>query len=277
MVVEETVDLFLFRPIAFVLVKATYRLPITPNQISVLSMLAGIASGIFYAMGDRTAFIYAGLLYALAHVLDCCDGMVARLKNNGTQLGRIIDGWADYVTATAVYIGLLIGLHNGSFHLPVSSPWLLMVPASISLAVHSVVVDYYRHEFLAHALGKANPIRQDHETFSKRLDLLRREKRNYFEILLISFYLGYTKMQLKESNDMKEYPEEAYYQSNKLLLLLWNWIGAATHIFVLIVATLLYEPMIFFVYSLGLANLWMLVMAAIQIRTNKRIALKHNA
>ncbi len=272
--VEETVDLFIFRPIAFAIVKTIYRLPVTPNQLSVLSMLAGITSGVFFALGDRNSFIYAGLFYALAHILDCCDGMVARLKKNGTVLGRIIDGWTDYITAIAVYIGLLIGLHNGSFQLPVSSPWLLMVPAAVSLAVHCMVVDFYRHEFLAHALGKANPIQMDREIFSKRMAQLRKEKRNYFEILLISFYLAYTKIQLKENNGGKKYSGEKYYKSNKSLLLLWNWIGASTHIFVLIVAALLYEPLIFFIYILGLANIWMLVMGIIQIRNNKRITIK---
>ncbi|MCP5054173.1 MAG: CDP-alcohol phosphatidyltransferase family protein [bacterium] len=277
--VEEQVDLFVFRPIAFVVVKAIYRLPITPNQVSVLSMLAGIAAGIFYAGGSRKGFLYGGLFYILAHVLDCCDGMIARLKKNGTLIGRIVDGWSDYVTSVAVYIGLLIGLHNSSLQLPVASPWLIMIPVGISLVFHCIVVDYYRHEFLAHGLGKANTIREDLEIFSKYLETLKKEKRNYLEILLITFYLGYTKLQVKENNgkeENKKYSREAYYNSNKQLLFWWNWIGAASHIFVLAAASLFYQPMIFFVYVLVLANIWMMVMGVVQLRTNKRISIKKN-
>lgn len=269
--VEEAVDLYLFRPIAFIFVKGIYRLPITPNQLSILSMVAGIAAGIFYAQGDRSSFIYGGLFYALAHILDCMDGMVARLKKNGSLLGRIIDGWADYITAIAVYIGLLIGLHNGSIYLPFSSPWFLMVPAAVSLAVHCIVVDFYRHEFLAHGLGKANPIRRDMELFTRRLHHLKREKKNYLEMLLIVVYMGYTKVQLTENQEKVQFDRDQYYSANKPLLLMWNWIGAATHIFVLILATLLYEPMVFFYYILGIANIWMILMGIVQIKTIKKI------
>lgn len=271
--VEEMVDLYLFRPIAFLIVKLIYPLPVTPNQLSLLSILTGIASGIFFAMGDRQSFIYAGLLYALSHILDCCDGMIARLKKNGTPIGRIIDGWADYITSVSVYVGLLIGLQKGSFQLPVS-PWLLMVPAAFSLFIHCMMVDYYRHEFMAHALGKNNSIRDDLAFFANELHQLNKSKGHYLEKIMIIFYLGYTKLQLKENGEKGRYPRDKYYESNKLLLLLWNWIGAATHIFVLVLAAFLYDPMIFFYYIIGLANIWMLMLGFVQVRTNRKIAIK---
>ncbi len=271
--VEEMVDLYIFRPIAFAIVKLIYRLPVTPNQISVLSILTGIASGVFFAMGDRQNFIYAGLFYALSHILDCCDGMIARLKKNGTPIGRIIDGWADYITSVSVYTGLLIGLLNGPFLLPVS-PWLLMIPAAFSLFIHCMMVDYYRHEFMAHALGKTNSIRGDLEFFSNELKQLNKSKGRYLEKIMIIFYLGYTNLQLKENGDKARYPREKYYKSNKFLLLLWNWIGSASHTFVLLLAAFLYEPMIFFYYIIGLANVWMLLLGFIQVRVNRRIAIK---
>jgi phosphatidylglycerophosphate synthase len=269
--VEELVDLYFFRLIAFFLVKVLFmRVPITPNQISLLSMTVGIGSGVSFAFGTPRAFLYGGLLYALAHVLDCSDGMVARLKKNGALIGRIVDGWTDYITTIAVYIGLLIGLLNGPFDFPVS-PWWFMIGASFSLAIHSLMADYHRHEFMAHGLGKVNSIRKDLELFSERLDKLKKEKRNYLEILLLTFYLGYTKMQVKDDEEKKKYPRDVYYNANRHLVFTWNLIGPATHIFVLIVSAVLYEPMIYFVYTLGIANLWMLVIGAIQLKTNRRI------
>ncbi|MCP5106123.1 MAG: CDP-alcohol phosphatidyltransferase family protein [bacterium] len=271
--VEEVVDLYFFRPIAFVIVKLIYRLPITPNQISVLSIILGFVSGVFYALGDKKSFFYAGLFYALSHLLDCCDGMIARLKKNGTPIGRIIDGWADYITSVAVYLGLLIGLNNGAFQLPVS-PWLLMIPASLSLLFHCMIVDYYRHEFMAHALGKANSIREDMAFFTEELERLNKNRGKYLEKIMIIFYLGYSKLQMNKNPVQKKYPREHYYNSNKWLLLLWNWIGAATHIFVLVLASFLYEPAIFFYYIIGLANVWMFLLAVIQIRVNKKIVIR---
>jgi phosphatidylglycerophosphate synthase len=270
--VEEIVDLFIFRPIAFVVVKLIYRLPVTPNQLSFLSIIAGIAAGVYYAMGDERSFFYAGILYALSHVLDCCDGMVARLKKNGTLIGRIIDGWADYITSVAVYVGLLIGLHNGSFQLGFS-PWVLMAPASFSLFIHCMMVDYYRHEFMAHALGKNQSVREDMKFFVGELERLNKEKGRYVEKIMIIFYLGYTKLQLKENGPKQKYTPGRYYESNRVLLMLWNWIGA-THIAVLVLASLLYNPMIFFYYIIGLANVWMLALAFIQVKPTEGLPSK---
>jgi phosphatidylglycerophosphate synthase len=273
--VEEAVDLYIFRPIAFLIVKAIYRLPITPNQISVLSMTVGIAAGIFFAFGSHESFVYGALLYLLAHVLDCCDGMIARLKKCGTPIGRIVDGWTDYVVGVAVYVGFSIGLGNSTISLPMA-PFAIMIPAGVSLIIHSMMVDYYRHEFLAHGLGKTSSIEDDRRTFENYLKKLKKEKRNYLEILLITFYLGYTGIQTKKEKKKKEYPQDLYYHSNRRLVFLWNWIGAATHIFMFILSAILYEPFIFFVYTLGVSNIWMIGMIVIQVRTNRRIIAKVN-
>src|SRR5450759_2325263 len=89
--IEEYVDLFIFRPLAFLFVKSIYRSSITPNQITLLSMLTGISAGVMFAIGGSTSVILGGLLLALATIFDCADGQLARLKNNGSYFGRILD------------------------------------------------------------------------------------------------------------------------------------------------------------------------------------------
>ncbi len=276
--VEEAVDLLLFRPVSFLLVKVFVRLPITPNQISLLAIFAGIASGIFFSFGTREHFFYGGLFYAFSHILDCCDGMVARLKKNGTPIGRIIDGWADYITSTVVYIGFFIGLLKSSIDLPVH-PLILVAFSGFCLATHSATVDFHRWEFMAHGLGKVNPLEQDLATYSALLEKLKRKKGHLVERVLITFYLGYTNIQLKKNGakQIPDYQQEPYYQSNRLLLALWNFIGLSTHIFMLVLSAVLYEPLIFFVYVLIIANLWMLLLGAIQVHVNKRIPVKAKA
>ena len=108
--VEEILDLLIFRPLAFLLVKVLYHTSLTPNQISLLAMLTGIISGYFFAQGTQTDFLIGGLLYSLSNVIDCCDGMIARLKKNGSSVGRIVDGVVDYIVSIAVYVGLAIGM-----------------------------------------------------------------------------------------------------------------------------------------------------------------------
>ena len=43
---EEVFDLIFYRPLAFVFVKLVYRSPVTPNQVTLLSMIAGLIAAI---------------------------------------------------------------------------------------------------------------------------------------------------------------------------------------------------------------------------------------
>lgn len=269
---EEFLDLCLFRPFAFILVKLIYRFPVTPNQISFISITTGIISGIFYSKGNAASFIYGGLFLGLTHILDCCDGMIARLKKTGTPVGRIIDGIADYVNTIAIYTGLGIGLYRSSFEFPFS-PLLLVLLTGICLAVHSMVVDYFRNEFMAHALGKTKSVQEEIKLFSSELERMEQMKGKYFDKLLIKVYLKYSNIQARTTPRRIKYDSKEYYHANKGLLRLWNCFGATTHIFMLMLSSFLYEPVILFFYTLGVANVGMILLWIIQVKTNKRIAL----
>lgn len=269
--VEEAVDLFLFRPVSFVFVKFLVKIPITPNQISLLSLLSGIVSGIFFSFGDKRSFIYGGLFYILCHIFDLLDGMIARLKKNGTPLGRIIDGWVDYLTSIAAYLGIALGLQKGNFGLPLG-PWPMMIAASVSLAVHSIAVDYYRQQYMAFALGKNKTISEDLRLFHKRFESIKKKRGNYIEKILLFVYFGYTKLQVTGTFDEKKNKNGDYCGCNKILLIFWNFIGVSTHRFFLVLAAIFYNPMIFFYYILIFANLCMAVLAVIQWRVDKNAA-----
>jgi phosphatidylglycerophosphate synthase len=111
-VVEEVLDIILYRPLAFLLVKAIYGTRITPNQLSITAILMGLVSGAFYALGEPACVIAGALFYLAFNICDCADGQLARLKKNGTPMGKIIDGIAEYTATSAVFIGRAIGFAN---------------------------------------------------------------------------------------------------------------------------------------------------------------------
>lgn len=273
--VEEVMDLYLFRPIAFVFVKLIYRLPVTPNQLSFCSVLFGIMSAIFFARGDSTGFLYAGIFFGLTRVIDCSDGIVARLKKNGTVLGRIIDGIADYSNGILVYAGFGIGLAKTGIEFPVS-PWLLVILSAIFMAMHSIIIDYNKSEFMAHALGKKTSTREDKKLFSEELEKIKRKKGKYIDKVLIRMYLWYLSIQTIKSPEEKKYDQKMYYDANRQALRLLTLTGSSTYIFMLMVSSLLYKPAIFFYYAIGVSNVWMFLIWVINIRTSKRIVLKPN-
>lgn len=268
--VEEILNLYLFRPIAFIIVKLIHRLPITPNQISFFTIIIGIISGIFYAKGDYNSFILGAIFYGLTFILDCCDGMLARLKNCGTSMGRIIDGISDYVTGIVIYTGFAIGLSKSSIEFPISS-WLLMSFCGACTIFHSIIFDYYKNEFMAHALDKTDSTREDIESFSNGL---KKMKGKYLKKLLIIIYLLYSKSQIVNASKRNRYSNESYYNANKLLIQLWSLISPTTHIVVFMVSSILYRPNIFFYYDICVANILLLIIWIIQVKTNKKIAIE---
>lgn len=85
---------------------ALVRLPLTPNQITFASLLAGLAAAACYLDGDRLWAVVGGVLFVISYVLDNCDGEVARLKNMQSQFGADLDTFADWLTHTALFLAL---------------------------------------------------------------------------------------------------------------------------------------------------------------------------
>jgi len=271
--IEENVDLLIFRPFAFAFVKIIYRFPVTPNQLSLSSIAFGIMSGIMFSFGTKRSFIYAGILYGLTRVLDCSDGMIARLKKNGTPVGRIVDGVVDYINAIAVFAGMGIGLSKSGLSLPVN-PWILLIIAGGCMAVHAMVNDFYKNEFETHALGKKKSNTDDKKIFADELNKLKQNQTKPIDRFLIKLYLKYLNIQRSKSPQKGNYDQKKYYQINKIMMRFWTTIATSTYILMIMISAFLFEPKIFFYFSILAANIWMIVSWGVQRIFNKRIEIK---
>jgi phosphatidylglycerophosphate synthase len=259
---EELVDLALFRPLGYLFVKAVLPLPVRPNQVSLLAMAFGIAAGLCLAHGTPKSYAIGGLLYGLSNVLDCSDGMLARIKKNGTATGRIVDGVVDYVTGAAVFVGLGIGLtkavHGEMLNLPANA-WVLVVFTALCTALHAVSSDYFRNTYLDQQHSSSAGIESDLEKYGAELSRLDSLKGHGVDKMLIRVYLGYLKLQAGNSLQRKKRIPAAPRQMIKpSTVMLWNLIGPSTHISFFIAAILLFRPQIFFDFVLIGANAWML-------------------
>ncbi len=68
------------------------RIPLTPNQWTLLSLLVAVLAA---AMIARSELLNGLLLFVLAGALDMVDGAVARARGEVSKLGGFIDGVAD--------------------------------------------------------------------------------------------------------------------------------------------------------------------------------------
>ena len=99
--VEDPVNVWVHRPLAYAFVWLTYRTPLTPNQITLLAMLAGVSAGVCWVLGTPELMLIGGALLWTSSILDGADGIMARAKQMQSEFGRALDGTADGIVAAA--------------------------------------------------------------------------------------------------------------------------------------------------------------------------------
>ncbi len=100
---DELINSYFLRPIAGLLVQSLYRTRVTPNQVTVASIIAGLFAAAFYMSDSRVAIACAGLLVTLKDILDSADGQLARAKQQYSRSGRFLDSIGDFVVNLAVF------------------------------------------------------------------------------------------------------------------------------------------------------------------------------
>ena len=255
--IEEFFDLFYYRPLAFLLVKIVYRTNITPNQLTIIAIFFGLASGFVYATGLPNALIYGAILFMLFNVVDCSDGMLARLKKNGTPAGRIIDGIADYLSTAAVFVGLGIGYPDHTYSH--SLWWLLLFLAALSNMIQSSMVDYYRNRFLDYVLQRESTFEEGMDSFREEYNTIKGQKNKWLARWIIRRYFDYSALQKKLTSKkngeklFKATPEE-YYKKNKSIVRVWVNIGPTTQITAIIICSIINRFTIYFWLIIGVFN-----------------------
>ncbi len=281
--VEEIIDLIIYRPVSFLIVKLIYPLRITPNEISVIALLMGLFAGISYAFGSAEFYTIAAIFFFLCNTLDCVDGQLARLKKNGTKVGRIVDGFIDYVTAASTFVGIAIALSSSSVVLSnindtpfgplikitentsVIVAWLLTAVAALSRIVQNTLFDYNRNMYLKYVYNKVEDLDEEIADYTGEKDRLAKLEGKRIEKFLVNIYLWYCNVQKKITHyeHLNVTPEE-YKRLNKALLRMWSWLGSTTHITAAIILTLLYRVDIYLYLVVIVGNLLCLILFIIQ-------------
>jgi len=257
--VEEILDLIIYRPLSFLFVKLIYPTNLTPNQISVIAMLFGLLSGVFYAFGSHYYFILAGASFFVCNVLDCADGQLARLKKNGTRIGRIIDGLIDYVTSLAGFIGIGIALANNSNYGPVF--WILIIAGGISRGFQNMYFDYFRNLYMRYVYNKVDDVKREIEAYEKFRNDIGKIKGRYVIKFMVDIYVGYSKWQMKITKHLRlDVTPEEYLRKNKKILRYWSWLGSTTHLTLLIIFSFCNRVDLYFWATLIFGNLFLLAL-----------------
>lgn len=108
--VDGPVSKYLNRHISIFVSSWLVRLPLRPNQLTVLFTLIGAASGVLAAFGEPFWMIWlAAFLFQAQSVLDGCDGEIARLTYRFSLKGQWLDSIGDDITNYSFCLGLALG------------------------------------------------------------------------------------------------------------------------------------------------------------------------
>ncbi|MDH3726816.1 MAG: CDP-alcohol phosphatidyltransferase family protein, partial [Myxococcales bacterium] len=97
--VEDPVNVYVERPLAYVFAWSVFRTPMTPNAVTLLAVLFGVTAGIMFVWGIPHAMVAGGILLWVSAILDGADGILARAKNLQSEFGRALDGAGDAIVA----------------------------------------------------------------------------------------------------------------------------------------------------------------------------------
>lgn len=130
------VDRVFNRPVGRFLSKVLIHTPVSPNMVSITSILIGVVAAVFLAEGGFRWALIGAILFQVSAIVDCVDGDIARILFKESPLGKWIDLVGDQVVHISVFAGIAFGvLRNGGGK---ETVWLgisAVVGALISFAV----------------------------------------------------------------------------------------------------------------------------------------------
>ena len=111
------------------LVRPLARTPVTPNQLTSVTLLLALGGAAGLATGERGGQDLGAGLFVLARFMDHFDGELARLKGASSRFGYYYDYVAGALSYAALFAGIGIGLRDGAL-----GAWALALGAAGSTA-----------------------------------------------------------------------------------------------------------------------------------------------
>jgi phosphatidylglycerophosphate synthase len=173
------------RPISLAVSRRLAATSITPNQMTLISVVIGLIGAPFF-LSAQPLWQTVGALLFLAHsVLDGCDGELARLKFKESRWGGVLDFWGDNVVHSAIFACIGIGWSWSS-----GSGWPLVLGiAAVFGTLGSASLVYWRTMRPKKGIGPlyTSVAKEPGKRFSQVLDAVSRRDFIYGVVVLALF------------------------------------------------------------------------------------------
>lgn len=276
--IEGYSNLYLVHPLSAHLTRLFARWGWNPNQVSALGLLSAIIAAVCFYNYEILAMSILGSLFMLGwHVFDGADGQLARLTNQTSEVGKLVDGLCDHAGYGIVYVSLALATQ------PLYGPWvwLLAFGAGMSHLIQASALEFHRDNYdcwVHQRFGKCVPSLDE---FKKKTN----QSYGPFRSLNI-LYLFYIRLQyrfsgadqalLRHEQKLRENPNrEKLGREYKVYALssvrLWNALSANKRTFVIGLCCIIKLPALFFVYELVFLNIVLWWLRKRQRKTNAEL------
>lgn len=294
--IEGVLDTWLIRPLGYAVVRLVRGTPVTPNMLSLASVLAAAAAGACYFAGGLSGALGGLAFVLLLSALDSADGQLARATGRSTDFGRTVDGICDNAAFLCLYVGL--GLSAAWGGLGIGTAIVLGFAAGFSHSVQSASADFMRLMYVRVVLGHGDVGRERPEALAERRDAARRDGRSGLYVLALHLHAGNALKQrftLRSTDELERAYDlalardaslrapfaERYRAANRGLLRGWAFMATNSHKVGIVAAS--FVPLLFrdgplatlgtasyYVYTVAL-NLPLALLVLLQRRRDRRL------
>ena len=267
---EEFIDIHFYRPIGYRWALLFNKMGVSPNAVTIASIVIGVAAGICYYPTDLAINILGMLLLVWANSYDSADGQLARMTGKKTPLGRILDGAAGDIWFITIYAAICLRLT------PQWGIWIWVL-AAITGFFHSkqaAMADYYRNVHLLFLKGKSG----SELSYSPHLKEHDREmswRREFIYKLFETFYINYTvgqeqltpqfqrlmnKIRTQYAGQAPESFRVAFREKSLPLMKYTNMLSFNTRVIALFISLLIDLPWVYFLFEMTVLNAMLVYM-----------------
>ena len=117
---------FFVSPYSRFIARWAARRGLTPNQVTLASLVIGVLAAAAFAAGERWGLVAGAVLLQAAFTTDCVDGQLARYTRQFSKFGAWLDSMLDRTKEYLVFAGLAIGASRAG-----DPVWLLACSALV--------------------------------------------------------------------------------------------------------------------------------------------------
>ena len=151
---------------------------ISPNQVTLIYSFCGLLGGIFLTINNNTSIIIACLIFYFKGVLDWTDGLLARIRNETSSFGHILDAWGSNVG----YIFFIGGLSIYCFNITNNTIYIIILICFLIIKA----LDFKNYLYQQSFYEILNNTKNIENNFQKKDEVIK-EKKNYIYVFLKAF------------------------------------------------------------------------------------------